>query len=225
VKHHAQPVTQSAAAGKIFFSPRLGARADNQGVRMSNPDLKPKFPPLSPDAPVFERGLWGRAWFIVLLCLALAAVDWELIPLKVFPFVFVFPLMLAAWNRGLPFAMVCAVGLSLTRLAHQFVFNEKPYTADEVAAALVRFFVLLLLAALTNQLGKQARQLRQRVRMLEGILPICAQCKSIRDEHSDWVQLEGYITAHSEAQFSHSLCPQCFKDFYGQESAPELAPK
>ena len=193
---------------------------------MSHPDLKPIIPPLQPpDAPAFERGLWSRAWFIVLLCLALAAVDWELIPLKVFPFVFIFPLMLAAWNRSLPFALICAVGLSLTRLAHQFAFNEMPFTADEVAAALVRFFVLLLLAALTSQLGKQARQLRQRVRMLEGILPICAQCKSIRDENNDWVQLEGYITAHSSAQFSHSLCPQCFKDFYGQESAPEPASK
>jgi len=192
---------------------------------MSNPDLKPIFQPLQPDAPAFERGLWSRAWFVVLLCLALAAVDWELIPLKVFPFVFVFPLMLAAWNGSLPFALICAVGLSLTRLAHQFVFDETPYTVDEVADALVRFFVLLLLAALTSQLGKQARRLRQRVRMLEGILPICAQCKSIRDENNDWVQLEGYITAHSSAQFSHSLCPQCFKDYYGQESAPEPEPK
>ena len=192
---------------------------------MSNPDLKPKFPPLSPDAPVFERGLWGRAWFIVLLCLALAAVDWELMPLKVFPFIFVFPLMLAAWNGSLPFALICAVGLSLTRLAHQFAFDGKPCTVDEVADALVRFFVLLLLAALTSQLGKQARQLRHRVRLLEGILPICAQCKSIRDENNDWVQLEGYITAHSSAQFSHSLCPHCFKDFYGQEVPPERAAK
>ena len=81
--------------------------------------------------------------------------------------------------------------------------------------------MLLLLAALTSQLGKQARQLRLRVRMLEGILPICSHCKSIRDKNNNWVQLESYITAHSEAQFSHSLCPDCFKDFYGQEPAPE----
>ena len=183
----------------------------------------PTFHP--PELPPFERGLWNRAWFIILLCLAFVAVDWEMVPLKVFPFVFVFPLMLAAWNRSLPFALICAVGLSLTRLSRQFVFDEKPYTADEVAAALVRFFVLLLLAALTNQLGKQARRLRQRVRLLEGILPICARCKSIRDEQNQWVQLEGYITTHSEARFSHSLCPQCFKDFYGHESAPEPAAK
>ena len=185
---------------------------------MARPSITP------PELPPFERGLWNRAWFILLLCLALVAVDWELVPLKVFPFVFIFPLMLAAWNRSLPFALICAAGLSLTRLSHQLVFYEKPYTVEEVTAALVRFFVLLLLAALTNQLGKQTRRLRQRVRLLEGILPICAQCKSIRDEHNAWVQLEGYITAHSEAQFSHSLCPQCFKDFYGQEPEPEPEP-
>jgi len=91
------------------------------------------------ELPPFERGLWSRAWFIVLLCLVFAGVDWELMPLKIFPFIFVFPLMLAAWNRSLPFALICALGLSLTRLSHQFAFDEKPYTADEVAAALVRF--------------------------------------------------------------------------------------
>lgn len=174
------------------------------------------------ELPPFERGLWNRAWFIVLLCLVLAAVDWELIPLKVFPFVFIFPLMLAAWNRSLKFALVCAVGLSVTRLSHEFFFDEKPYPVDEVAAALVRFFVLLLLAALTSQLGRQTRQLRHRLRLLEGILPICSHCKSIRDKNNKWVQLESYITAHSEAQFSHSLCPQCFKAFYGEE--PPTAP-
>ena len=178
-----------------------------------------------PPLPPFERGLWNRAWFIVLLCLVFVAVDWELVPLKVFPFVFIFPLMLAAWNRSLPFALVCSVGLSLTRLAHQFVFDEKPDSFDDAAAAFVRFFVLLLLAALTHLLGKQARQLRQRVRMLEGILPICSRCKSIRDEHNNWVQLEGYISTHSAAQFSHGFCPQCFKEYYGQEPAAEPAAK
>ena len=183
----------------------------------------PNFDPA--ELPPFERGLWQRAWFIVILCLVLVAVDWELIPLKVFPFIFIFPLMLAAWNRSLPFAMICAVGLSLTRLSHQFIFDEKPYTVDEVAAALVRFFVLLLLAAMTNQLGKQTRQLRHRLKLLEGILPICARCKSIRDKNNNWVQLEHYITTHSGAQFSHSLCPECFKTFYGQETPLEVPAK
>ena len=182
---------------------------------MSQPVANLEKVPIPPDAPAFERGLWNRAWFIVLLCLALVAVDWELVPFKVFPFILIFPLMLAAWNRSLKFALVCAVGLSLTRLAHQFVFHGQSFPVDEVAAALVCFFVLLLLAALTHQLGKQSRQLRQRVQLLEGILPICSRCKSIRDENNDWIQLEGYFATHSPAQFSHGFCPQCYREFYG----------
>ena len=182
--------------------------------------LQPSLPAgKAPATPVFEHGLWNRAWFIVLISLALAAADWELVSLKVFPFVFIFPVMLAAWNRPLRIAVLFALGLSLTRVAHQFVFDERPDSFDDAFAALVRFFVLLLLATMTSQLGKQSRQLRQRVRLLEGILPICAGCKSIRDEQNRWVQLEGYITAHTTAQFSHSLCPECFAKYYGEPPA------
>jgi hypothetical protein len=181
-------------------------------------------PPQS-NAPPFERGLWQRSWFILLLCFIAVEVDWELVPLSVFPFLYIFPVMLAAWNHGLLFPMLCVTGLSLVRVAHQFVFDARPDSIDEGTTALVRFFVLTLLTALTYMLGRQSRQLRQRVRMLEGILPICSQCKSIRDEQNNWVQLEGYITTHSAAQFSHSLCPHCFKEFYGEEAASRVAAK
>jgi len=172
------------------------------------------------DLSPFENGLWRRAWFILLISLALAAVDWELISLKIFPFVFIFPVMLAAWNRRLRFAVLCAAGLSITRLAHQFAFSERPDSFDDAFAATVRFFVLLLLAALTSLLARQARQLRDRVRLLEGVLPICARCKSIRDENNNWVQLEHYISARSAARFSHGFCPDCFKAYYGDQPAP-----
>ncbi len=178
--------------------------------------------PIQPqaDVPPFERGLWNRVWFIALLCLVFAATDWELVPLVVFPFVFIFPVMLAAWNRGLWLAAACAGLLSLTRVAHQFAFDLSPITAEEVASTLIRFFVLALVAALTTLLGRQTRQLRQRVRALEGMLPICSFCKCIRDDQGDWVQLERYIAGHSEAQFTHSLCPGCAKEHYGDYLPP-----
>lgn len=47
------------------------------------------------------------------------------------------------------------------------------------------------------------------IKRLEGIIPICASCKQIRDEMGAWTQLEIYIRDHSEAQFSHGLCPHC----------------
>jgi hypothetical protein len=47
------------------------------------------------------------------------------------------------------------------------------------------------------------------VRTLKGLLPICAWCKKIRTECGEWVELESFITTHSEAHFSHGLCSDC----------------
>ena len=52
------------------------------------------------------------------------------------------------------------------------------------------------------------------INTLGGLIPICAQCKSIRDDSGYWQKLEKYITENSEAQFSHSVCPDCIKDLY-----------
>ena len=51
-----------------------------------------------------------------------------------------------------------------------------------------------------------------RVKQLEGIIPICMYCKKIRDDQQSWQQLEAYITNHSEARFSHGMCPQCAEE-------------
>jgi hypothetical protein len=53
-----------------------------------------------------------------------------------------------------------------------------------------------------------------RVRTLKGLLPICASCKKIRDDQGYWNHLEMYIREHSEAEFSHGLCPECVKKLY-----------
>jgi len=47
------------------------------------------------------------------------------------------------------------------------------------------------------------------VRTLKGLLPICAWCKKIRTESGEWIELESYITANSEAHFSHGVCSEC----------------
>jgi len=48
-----------------------------------------------------------------------------------------------------------------------------------------------------------------RIKQLEGIIPICSYCKKIRDDQNSWHQLETYISNHSEALFSHGICPDC----------------
>jgi AmiR/NasT family two-component response regulator len=61
-----------------------------------------------------------------------------------------------------------------------------------------------LIAELTDALSK--------VKTLSGLLPICASCKKIRDDQGYWRQIEQYIKDHSEAEFSHGLCPQCAEE-------------
>jgi hypothetical protein len=79
----------------------------------------------------------------------------------------------------------------------------------------------------TNQLENYQLSLKQKnealqnaldeIETLRGIIPICANCKKIRDDNGYWNQIEKYIMDHSEAYFSHSLCPDCIKQLY-----PEL---
>ena len=73
---------------------------------------------------------------------------------------------------------------------------------------------LLLYAILIARTSRQSMELEKEVKQLEGILPICASCKRIRNESGVYVNLESYITTHSQASFSHGLCPDCVKKMY-----------
>jgi DNA-binding response OmpR family regulator len=60
----------------------------------------------------------------------------------------------------------------------------------------------------------ELRRVQQEVRTLRGILPTCAHCKNIRDDKGTWHSIESYISQHSEAHFSHGLCPDCIPIFF-----------
>ena len=63
------------------------------------------------------------------------------------------------------------------------------------------------------------QQALQEVKQLSGLLPICANCKKIRDGQGSWQPLEGYISAKSEATFSHGICPECSQELYPEYHA------
>ena len=56
------------------------------------------------------------------------------------------------------------------------------------------------------------------VKLLSGLLPICASCKKIRDDKGYWNQVESYVQQHSEAKFSHGMCPDCIKKWYPDQA-------
>jgi len=70
---------------------------------------------------------------------------------------------------------------------------------------------------LTRELQRKNRALkkaREKIKVLGGLLPICSSCKKIRDDEGYWNQIEFYIRDHSEADFSHSICPDCARMLY-----------
>ncbi len=69
-----------------------------------------------------------------------------------------------------------------------------------------------------ERLIRQLREALTKIKTLSGLLPICASCKKVRDDDGYWRQVETYVEKHSDAVFSHSLCPDCMKKLY-----PEIA--
>jgi hypothetical protein len=70
-----------------------------------------------------------------------------------------------------------------------------------------------------EHLQERVQQALQEVKVLSGLLPICAWCKCVRDDSGYWARIEAYVSEHSEASFTHSICPDCAKsNFVGGES-------
>ena len=57
--------------------------------------------------------------------------------------------------------------------------------------------------------NRELKEALAEIRQLKGIIPICASCKKIRDDKGYWHQVEAYLSDHSEARFSHGICPTC----------------
>lgn len=89
-------------------------------------------------------------------------------------------------------------------------YVTKPFNREELRA---RMQVGTRMVELQQSLAERVYALEDalaRVKLLQGLLPICSYCKKIRDDQNYWQQVEAYIAEHSEAQFSHSICPDCY---------------
>jgi hypothetical protein len=73
-------------------------------------------------------------------------------------------------------------------------------------------------SALQREIGlrRGLEEAMSQVKTLQGYLPICAHCKSVRNDEGYWQQVEVYVREHSEAEFTHGICPDCLKEHFGQ---------
>lgn len=143
------------------------------------------------------------------------------VELNFFLFYF-FPVTIAAWGLGRTHAIVVA----LLSTAIWFMVNDKGRSLaggnfSETWNTVIRLIAFLYVGYIISRL-RSARNLAQgeaevaqralrEVRVLQSILPICCECKKIRNDENSWEQLEGYISSRSDTRFSHSYCPDCAK--------------
>lgn len=93
--------------------------------------------------------------------------------------------------------------------------NER-LSQEEVLEKLSRLNQELL--SLSRQLARKNRQLnaaREKIKILEGKIPICCHCKSIRDEKGQWKDLELFLSEKTNVWFTHTICPECMNQRYG----------
>ena len=121
-------------------------------------------------------------------------------------------------NHDLPIVYLTAFAdkhmLDRAKITEPFGYLLKPFQPRELRSTIE---MALYKADMEQQLKKTNQELTEalaRVKTLSGLLPICANCKKIRDSEDYWHQVEAYISAHSEAEFSHGICPDCLKTLY-----------
>ena len=99
----------------------------------------------------------------------------------------------------------------LERLA-EFAWKHENLEIDELIS--VSVFLSFAFLVFWIRRWKSLKQAVSEIRQLRGIIPICASCKRVRDDDGYWHQVEAYISEHSDALFSHGICPDCMRKFY-----------
>jgi K+-sensing histidine kinase KdpD len=138
-------------------------------------------------------------------------------------FVFYFiPVGVTAWFLGLvPSVVMTVLCATIWFIADYYTGHEYSlyiYAIWNTVIRMVSFLVvgwtLARLREILDKEQKTSQELRKvisEVKVLEGMLPICASCKKIRNDKGEWQQMEEYIGQKTNAEFTHGLCPQCGK--------------
>ena len=117
-----------------------------------------------------------------------------------------FPL---CWPDGNVFGTLCAVDIKENKWGPRYESLLQTFK-DAIEAHLALLVTMERLDTKNQELENALRE----VKTLQGLLPICASCKNIRDDKGYWNRIESYIGKHAEVQFSHGLCPDCAQKLY-----------
>ncbi|MEI6520369.1 MAG: response regulator [bacterium] len=123
-----------------------------------------------------------------------------------------------------PTPMIALTGYSEREIAEAAAkagigaFLVKPPRAQELDRAIIiaraRFSDIMELKRVNIELTEALNS----IKLLSGLLPICSNCKKIRDDDGCWHEIENYIEKHSNTEFTHGICPICYKKLYSSET-------
>lgn len=129
-------------------------------------------------------------------------------------------------TRGIPIIFVTATGVEEETVFQGYDAGAVDYLFKPIEPNLLRSKVNVFCQLSTQRLliQEQLQQIQAKnealnrqldeIKTLRGLIPICAKCKSIRDDSGFWQSIENYVSEHSEAEFSHSVCPECRDELY-----------
>ncbi len=108
--------------------------------------------------------------------------------------------------------------LELFEQLSEYVEANEEYELDELIVVIMYLFIFTTFFYVMKwrELNKALKEIKE----LKGIVPICSSCKNIRDDKGYWHKVEKYIGEHTDANFSHGICPECMKKLY-----PEIEDK
>lgn len=168
-----------------------------------------------PKYPAFLVKTMAHPVLWVAVSLMVLMLDWFGGAAISFPFMFIFPVTLAAWHRGFKWGAVFAVGLPLIRYAFSFV-RESPWSDFVSVINLgIRVAVLLGGAWMIAHTVKQQR----RIETLERLLPICAWCGKIHVDGNAWERLDSYLALRTDLKFTHTICRECAGEQFAKRAA------
>ncbi len=155
------------------------------------------------------------SFYLIILSVGFLWLDYITGPKILFPIFLIIPISIASWYNDLKQGIMFSLFNVLITCLFPYLWSIEIEIDIIVINAFIRLIIFILLVICLDKISKYTKDLRKKVIILEGFLPICSFCKKIRDQNNDWHVLEEYISAHSEVLFSHSLCPECVKKHYG----------
>jgi hypothetical protein len=127
----------------------------------------------------------------------------------------------SAFGSATELVTIAAVG-SIVVLAGMWTSpsTAAPFWMDAVnrLAAVLIIWAMTQVALRRQSAEEERRKTAREVKVLEGLLPICSGCKAIRTASGEWRRLESYLSEHSEAKLTHTLCPGCAEDFLKEDT-------